>query len=424
MEPVPSDDEVLAEEVDNLLMSPRLVDVILEDIEALGVTGEKELALALYLVGVSRLLEQPLAAIVQGPSSSGKSFLISQVASLFPPEQVLQVTQMTPQALYHAKPGSLRHVFVVAGERTRLENDDTAAATKALREMISEGVLRKFMPVKNSEGKIVTELVEQEGPIAYVESTTAENIFLEDANRCLMLRSDETEEQTRRILEAQAELLAGGARCSRRAKQVRAKHRALQRRLKGVPVIIPYSKELSSRFPVEQVEARRLHMMLGRTIAASALLHQRQRTVTADGLVATTEDYRIALQALQTVFMTSLGIGDGPSEAANSLLQRLRAWATAPFSLTDLQKLEPNIPRTTLQRLLQELKLWGLLVQVYHSGGRRPSIYSLTSGSPIVGSVLPTPEELAVLYGGTGHGYAPKKIVRKTKPGGQRCTSK
>ena len=41
---------------------------------------------------------------------------------------------MTPQALFHMKPGSLAHRFVVAGERSQLENDERADATRALRE--------------------------------------------------------------------------------------------------------------------------------------------------------------------------------------------------------------------------------------------------------------------------------------------------
>ena len=56
--------------------------------------------------------------------------------------------QMTPQALFHMEPGSLKNRFVAAGERSRKENDDTAEATRALREMISSGRLFKLMPTK------------------------------------------------------------------------------------------------------------------------------------------------------------------------------------------------------------------------------------------------------------------------------------
>jgi hypothetical protein len=98
----------------------------------------------------------------------------------------------------------------VAGERSRLEDDDTAEATRALREMLSEGRLSKLLPIK-ADGQLQTVLVEQDGPIAYIETTTLTKLFNEDANRCILLSSDERPEQTRRILSTLAGVYAHGA---------------------------------------------------------------------------------------------------------------------------------------------------------------------------------------------------------------------
>jgi hypothetical protein len=166
-------------EAEALLKEPTLLAQLVADIEAAGVAGEKELATTLYLVGVSRKLDHPLSALVRGPSASGKSYAIAKVASLFPPEVVLYATQMTSQALFHMQTGALRHRWIVAGERSRNQDDDRAEATRALREMISSGKLTKLMPVKLGN-TIQTEIIEQEGPIAFVESTTLEQIFEED----------------------------------------------------------------------------------------------------------------------------------------------------------------------------------------------------------------------------------------------------
>ena len=97
-----TDPEVRAE-AERLLADRELIDRIGADIESVGVAGEDDLRLTLYLVGTSRLLPRPLAAIVQGQSSSGKSYTVERVASLFPPEAVVLATQMTPQALFHAR---------------------------------------------------------------------------------------------------------------------------------------------------------------------------------------------------------------------------------------------------------------------------------------------------------------------------------
>ena len=121
----------------------------------------------------SRLLEKPLAAIVQGPSSSGKSYLLDKIGFLCPPESMLMATDITPNAFYYMKAGTLIHRFVIAGERTDKHNKESSHGTKALREMLSSGRLSKSTPVRDPEtGKMITELIEQEGPIAFTESTT------------------------------------------------------------------------------------------------------------------------------------------------------------------------------------------------------------------------------------------------------------
>jgi hypothetical protein len=145
------------------LDNPQLVRLVVDDIGAIGVAGERELAITIYLIGVSRLLSRPLAGIIQGPTASGKSYTIDRVATLFPPETVLLATQMTPQALFYMPPGRLAHRFIVAGERSRVEDDETAEATRALREMLSSGRLSKLVPMK-VDGTMQTVVIEQEGP--------------------------------------------------------------------------------------------------------------------------------------------------------------------------------------------------------------------------------------------------------------------
>lgn len=119
--------------------------------------------------------------------------MVSRVAGMFPPEAVLIATQLTPMALFYLDAGSLVHRLVVSGERRRAEDDEAADATRALREMLSEGRLSKLVPLKE-DGRQRTVLVEQEGPIAYVENTTLTRVFNEDANRCILVNTDERAE--------------------------------------------------------------------------------------------------------------------------------------------------------------------------------------------------------------------------------------
>src|SRR5262245_36341890 len=129
-DPSAASDAALAEMPDEvregaaeMLRKPDLVEQVLRDLQAIGIVGEHELALTTYLVGSSRLLAKPLAALVQGATSSGKSHVVERTAETFPPEAKLLATDITQQALYYLPYGSLRHRFVVAGERSRLQDD-------------------------------------------------------------------------------------------------------------------------------------------------------------------------------------------------------------------------------------------------------------------------------------------------------------
>jgi hypothetical protein len=330
--------EDVRREGEALLADPDLLRHVVEDIAAMGVAGECELAATVYLVGTSRLLDDPLAAIVQGLSSSGKSYVNRKTSELFPPEAVMHATKLTPQALFHMPPGALAHRFVVAGERSRVVNDEAAEATRALREMLSEGRLDKWMPVK-TDGHIVTEHIEQEGPIAYVESTTLTRIDDEDLNRCILLSTDERPDQTQRILKRlAAERIPGGWTVDTR--RITLRHHAAQRMLLALPVSIPYAGRLADRFPSKRVEARRMFGHLLHMIQAVTLLHQRQRTHDEDGrFLATPDDYRVASRLLSGPIARQLG--GRVSDAARRFYDRMRSRdLPSRFTAQDLARAE------------------------------------------------------------------------------------
>lgn len=363
------------EEAEVLLYDPDLLKRIVMDIRACGVAGEHELTATIYLIGTSRLLNRPLAGIVQGPTASGKSYIVERVGELFPPEAVISATQMTPQALYHLPPGSLVHRFIVAGERSRIDGNEAAEATRTLREMISAGRLMKLMPVKK-DGEIVTLRIEQDGPIAYVETTTLTRIFEEDLNRCILIQTDEQPEQTRRILKtlAASRNIAGGANG---VAAVLQRHHALQRMLKPCPVVIPFASTLADLFPIKRVEARRAFGHLLSMVEALTLLHQRQRTRDADGrLLAAPDDYALAKRLLDKPMARLLG--GRVSDAARRFFDRLASWATVQtFDKHDVGKHNESVEDRTINGWLHELHRTGYLELSEPSRGQRPAKWKI-----------------------------------------------
>jgi 5S rRNA maturation endonuclease (ribonuclease M5) len=101
----------------SLLRRPDLLDQVARDIDTLGYVGEETNKRLLYLVAVSRKLEDPLSAIVLSQSGAGKSGLTEAVERLCPPEDVVLLTRLTPQSLYYVEPGFLDQKLVIVEER-------------------------------------------------------------------------------------------------------------------------------------------------------------------------------------------------------------------------------------------------------------------------------------------------------------------
>jgi hypothetical protein len=373
LEGMPGDVRTQAEE---LVRSPSLMKSIVDSIGILGVAGERELGAILYLIGTSRKLTRPLAGRVKGPSSSGKSYIIERVGSLLPPESVVFATQITPQALFHMPPDSLRNKFIVAGERSRKDDDEVAEATRALREMISSGRLSKLMPVKLGN-ELQTVLIEQEGPIAYVESTTMSKVFGEDENRCISLFTDERNEQTRRVMERLAGGYAGiGIDIDSSASRVIIISHAIQRLLLRKEVLVPFAPRLAKLLPDDRVEVRRAFPHLVSLVQASALLHQYQRRQDSAGrVIATHQDYRLARHLLCEPMRRLLG--GGISEPARRFHERLRGWfGLIQFSTTDA-RMKEQASRASVYDWLTELNGAGAVELVEPGRGSLPATWHL-----------------------------------------------
>jgi hypothetical protein len=119
-----------------LLRDPRLVERILDDLDRLGVVGERTNKLVAYIAATSRLLDEPLAVVVQAASAGGKSSLMEAVLALVPEEDRVQYSAMTGQSLFYLGEADLKHkVLAIA------EDEGAERAAYALKLLQSEGQL-------------------------------------------------------------------------------------------------------------------------------------------------------------------------------------------------------------------------------------------------------------------------------------------
>jgi DNA primase len=201
--------------------------------------GEDANALVLYLVGTSRLLDKPLAGIVQSPSAAGKTTLMDAALSFFPEEDRVKYSAMTGQSLFYMGDADLKHKILAIVEEAGAEK-----ASYALKLLQSEGELTIASTGKNpASGRMETQEYHVEGPVAILLTTTSADLDEELQNRCLTLAVDDSPEQTGRIhaLQREGRTLAGLVAKTERA-AVLGLLRNVQRLLRPLHVVNDYAR--------------------------------------------------------------------------------------------------------------------------------------------------------------------------------------
>jgi DNA primase len=292
-----------------LLRDPKLLDRILSDFERCGVVGEETNKLVSYLAVTSRLLESPLAVLVQSSSAAGKSALMEAVLALVPEEQQVQYSAMTGQSLFYMGETDLKHKVLAI-----VEEQGALRAAYALKLLQSEGVLTIASTGKDAAtGRLITHQYRVEGPVMLFLTTTAIDLDEELMNRCLVLTVNEDRAQTQAIHKKQREAQTiEGLLARHEREEILRVHRNAQRLLKPLFVANPYARELT--FLDGQTRTRRDHVKYLTLIRSIALLHQHQRPrktkthrgQTVEYIEVSKDDIRIANQLTEEVLGRSL----------------------------------------------------------------------------------------------------------------------
>jgi hypothetical protein len=382
--------EAELEEAREILRSGDLLDQIETDLDAIGIAGESAYKLTAYLVATSRCLRKPLHAIVRGDSASGKSHVAEKIADLLPREHVVDSMHLSPRALYRME-GRLEHKFLFMGERSRQEGAEIEDATKALRELRSRGRLTATV-IK--DGELVSFNVE--GPIASIETTTKEELFAEDANRCLLLGTDETQRQSDRIADRVAEDEERGEEIA--DPSIRRRHVAIQRVLADLaepPAFRnPFAKRLRSFIPTTRIDVRRTLPMLFVVIRASAFLHRFQRATEDGVIIASIEDYAVALRLVGPVLNAALG--EDVPEPVRRFWEALRRDYSVGVEFT-APELASKLVRDhqRVNEFLRPLRNLAVIEQLCEAKGPHAAVWRvIKSDLPIGKNVLPKPEAL------------------------------
>jgi len=385
-------------ELPKLMQERDLVAAIRRDIATVGLVGEEDNAMLIYLIYASRLLDEPGAVITRGRSSSGKSTILKRVAALFPPEVKIEAMTMTSASWFNTAEDFFKHKVFLSGERKHSQDNAARDAGALLRQLLSEKRVNRGVSIYDQKTKSwTTVMVDREGPIAYVESTTSGSMFEEDLNRMLQLYVDDSEAQNRKVIGA----IASKYDPDRPVVDVQAvitRHHEFQRHLQSLPtprIGIPYHKVLAAKLPAAKAESRRVAQQVFTVIESIVLLHQHCREKKNGCLIATLDDYALARRLLLPSLHAALGMGKDFKK-----VEQLRAAKLKPvFSTPEVKAALGFKNDMGPSRLLKELVEAEILVRVTKQQGQTPASYRWANeGRPRQCDVLPTVEDVQKVF--------------------------
>jgi hypothetical protein len=293
------------------------------EMEIRGISGEFPIKALALLTAHSTHMAKPLAAAVKGQSSSGKSYVTTQVLALYPPEFIYMMTGGSPKSLvYEAEEFCHRLIYLAEAEAlVRDSGDEKNDFAEILRVLVSEQRIEYKYVAKDETGKMVTMTAERDGPVGFLTTTVRNRLDPELETRMLSAFSDESTEQTERILKGQAQIYDG----SKRIVKNDSPWHAFAHWVRSGPndAVVPFAQPLERLIPKNAVRVRRDFTSIIMLIKVSAIVHRLNRRTNEEGkVIAQLEDYRTAYAICSEGFKVSAG--SGLTQASIEMLDLLK----------------------------------------------------------------------------------------------------
>jgi DNA primase len=346
-EPEPQPTTGIATSID-FLKRKGLLKNLNNEIGRAGIVGEEQSRLLLFLIIISYVSKQPLHGIVQGTSGSGKTHMISRIADMMPPEDVLRFTRITESSLYNWGEFDLFQKIIIIEDLDGLKED----ALYALREFISNQVLRSSVTVKDKKGNNKSYHKIVKGQFSSLSATTRGETYEDNMSRSFLLAVDESKQQTQRIIQYQNQRNAGEIDPDEPKKAIQLIQQIV-RNLKHYEIINPYATRL--QLPENVHKVRRLNEMYQAVIKQVTFLNQYQRKVTAAGqLITEIEDIEQATEVLFESIVLKVDELDGSLRQFFERLKKHVKNQEQEFILRDIRQ-GLNISKTQIFRYIQTL---------------------------------------------------------------------
>ena len=256
-------------EAQEFLKSPKLLERTNNAARSSGIIGEEINTLLMYLIFTSRKTDNPLHCISFGSSGAGKTHLQQKVSELIPPEDRVEITQLSANAFYYFKQYELKNKLVLIEDMDGAEDGLLPLRELQTKKRISKSVVQKSV---GGRGRTYNQVVE--GPVCVAGCTTKESMYEDNSNRSFLIYIDESSEQDERIMTYQRMKYAGKVDEDYELQSARLL-RNVQRLLKPIKVVNTFAEYLE--LPKTVFKPRRTNIHYLQLIEVITYYHQFQR---------------------------------------------------------------------------------------------------------------------------------------------------
>jgi len=338
------------------LSHKNLIVNLQKDLQSIGILGEEENALILFLAMASHKSENPFSVLCPAKSGIGKSYLLQKLSECMPKNTFSFHTHISENALYYFDSKQ------IDGKTLFIEDLEwTNQMLIPLATLQTQGRLIKTRATKDKDGMLHSTTFEVKAKLCLIACAYSEKNYEQLSLPFLCLHLNHSQTQDINVMEYQKKCRAGLISQSDIA-DVQRRLKCVIASLKPANIINPFAPLIN--LPDDVPHPRKTLLLLLNFIDTITYFRQYQRETTADTktgeIIAIThpDDIELAFNLLKNSLFRR---ADELSTAARGFytwLQKfLKEAQTNQFTALDVRKAKRIHPRT-LNRYLQELCLF------------------------------------------------------------------
>jgi hypothetical protein len=403
------DPDELQRTAGHIIKHPDILNLFAKEFSKV-IAGEAVNGKLLYLVATSRLFDKTMNAAIKGTSAGGKSEIRKRMLEFFPPEDVVTFTSLSEKSLIYYD-GDFAHKILSMGEAAAI--DEQKFQDYLLRELISEGRIR-HSTVQKIGNDLQAITIEKHGPVAFLVTTTRNKLYHENETRMLSLEIDDSESQTKKVLDKVAQV--HGLRAAEPVDYESWQNFQRWLAVGECQVVVPFAVAMVELIPPVAVRLRRDVGQIICAIQAHALLHRDRRDRDDAGQIVADidHDYETVRQLMNAIIAEGSGVAVSPAttETIDAIGKATIGVAEGEgANAKDIAKLL-KLDRTAAWRRLSAACHDGYAVNLEQRRGM-PGKYRTTAQKPEPVPVLPAAPELAECFNNT---QCPDTPLKSTQP--------